>query len=71
MAKMFDCREDENGVRIASNAHPEKEYEHPESRWSFMAKPSVSRAAQMQVFGQIGRRVGTMTFDSLLEGERR
>lgn len=68
---MFTDRTDENGVRMSSNAHPEEEYEHPRSRWKYPAKPSVSRAAQVQVFGQIGRPRGTMTFDSLLDGEKR
>jgi hypothetical protein len=68
---MFTNQTDENGVRMSTNAHPEEEYEHPESRWQFQAKDSVSRAAQRQVFGQIGNRKGTMTFDSLLDGEKR
>ena len=71
MARMFRNQTDENGVTISRNSHDEQDYEHPESRWSYPAKPSVSRAAQRQVFGQIGRGKGTMTFDSLLDGEKR
>lgn len=71
MAGMFESETDQNGVRVSTNAHPEQEYEHPESRWLPQAKPSVARATQRQVFGQIGSRRGTMTFDSLLDGERR
>lgn len=68
MAKMFEAQTDENGVRLPTNAHDESEYEHPESRWLWPAKDSVSGAVKRQVFGQIG---GTMTFNSLLDGEKR
>lgn len=71
MARMFEGHTDQNDVRIDYNCHDEREYEHPESRWSAPAKPSVSKAVERQVFGQIGNRKGTMTFDSLLDGERR
>lgn len=71
MAWMFNEKTDQNGVKIDSNCHDEREYEHPESRWSGPAKPSVSRAAQRQVFSQIGRGKGTMSFDSLLTEEKR
>lgn len=71
MAKMFEGHTDQNDVRIESNCHDEREYEHPESRWLTPAKASVSRAVERQVHGQIGRGKGTMTFDSLLDGERR
>lgn len=34
MARMFDSCDDENGVRLDSNAHPEAEYEHKASDWN-------------------------------------
>jgi hypothetical protein len=68
---MFEEQPSLNGDGYVSNAHDEKGYEHPESRWIWPAKPSVSRAVASQVFGQIGNRRGTMTFDSLLDGEKR
>ena len=71
MAKMFESKTDENGVRLSTNAHDESDYEHPESRWLWPAKDSVSGAVKRQVYGQIGSRVGTMTFNSLLDGEKR
>lgn len=68
---MFESNTDQNGVRTSSNALDESQYEHPESRWQWPAKASVSGAVKRQVLGQIGSRVGTMTFNSLLDGEKR
>ncbi len=87
MAKMFERVEDENGVDRSRNAHREEEYEHPESRMKHRGMRYVrnengvlvaesgqypmSCRVKDQVLGQTGKRVGTMTFDSELNGERR
>ena len=82
MPRMFEEREDENGVRLSTNAHPISEYEARALKVSwdhmmwdselgrYIEKPGndIAHRAKDQVFRHIGERIGTMSFTTELAG---
>jgi hypothetical protein len=82
---MFTDSTDENGVTISSNAHPSKEFDNrlkaprpthymraeDGSLYADYAPDSLEHRVKDDVFGQIGNRVGTMTFKSEIVRSKR
>jgi len=82
MARMFEDREDENGVTIGANCHSVTDYEartlkpsYDHMMWDseagrYVERPgnNIAHRTKDQVFRHIGERTGTMSFTTELAG---